>query len=198
MTTDKPFYSISLDDADDMEAPTSIFKDSHGNENEEVEEHINDEYLNTENYVKTRVRRRILQTVIVSILLVVTVVVALAIHARDRQPIDEAMPNKVKEYQHHPSPTKRTSVTEEVKILRSHQADVSPVHVGGRSLIPSAGSNACIEYKQVTSGPDLLEASKQCLNQVVNTGCVTGLPFFIRQYQDRGVWYVICDCECGD
>lgn len=129
-------------------------------------------------------------------LLVVAAIAVLVIHSRNRQPT-EAMQIMAKEYQHHSSPPKDMSVTEETRFLLSQRTKVSHVHEGGRSLRPALDAKLCIEFKQVATGPDLLETSRQCLDQVVNIGCVTGVPFFIRQYQDRGEWYVFCDCECG-
>jgi hypothetical protein len=174
------------------EDPIAVIKDS-----DEQQHHFNGDRLFTETHVKTRARNHVLRMVTVGVLLVVTAIVALAIQAPDRQPT-AAMQIMGNEYQHSSSQQSK-SLTKEETVLQSHQTSRSHIRGGGRSMVLlAADEKVCIEYRQSAIGVDLVLTRALCLVLVNDNGCVSGVPYFIREYQVQGEWYVICDCECGE
>ena len=134
------------------------------------EEVFSDEVTYTENYVKARVRRSVLRTAVIALLLVFFVAMGLAIHARDRTPEGPVF----------------NAVNEEFKGTGAHTGD------DGRDL------GSCYEYTQVVADRDLYRAAETCVRTIFGVGCSSGDYMFTDYYQIvyGGNWYVFCRCDC--
>lgn len=124
----------------------------------------------TENYVKARVRRGVVRTAVIALLLVFFVAMGLAIHARDRTPGGPVF----------------DAVDEEFKGTGTDIGDE------GREL------GSCYEYTQVVANRNLETAAYTCVTTIFGVGCSSGDYYFVDYYQliPGGNWYVFCRCDC--
>lgn len=145
-----------------------------------------DVVMYTEGYVKARVRRGVIRTSTIALLLIFMMSMVLGFHARSRGGGGKVFEAVSEDY------TFSQHTNEEDRGTTDMIVGGADDGKGSRNL------QSCYEFTQVVADRDLYEAAYRCLNLIFGVGCSSGDFDFVDYYQIiyGGNWYVYCRCDC--